>query len=328
MPDYSSLISSESSSPVPNPLQGSIRRRSGASKWSALSRKSSTGSQQATSCRSWNVHDTEATGANGGVFTTASSPSSNASHFTAIPTRSHRSSLISHAYPRQRESRPTLSSVPSLTKNTIDDDDTFPLKAHRNSDLSSSRPSDAPMVEESSAISQFSMKVLLLAKQMSSKAHSGLVTLHRTVMSLQNLRLPSHNPSKSPPPKSRLESIPSSGPQPVLSMTDKLTQKWPRPRSLRSMPPELRGGLYSSFGRRGLKEVGDWSQGNMEAALRDSQGLGVEKVGQWTLHKWCLLASVTTVFLLGLTFLVFSLLTWFAGESASYCASDSLHIST
>ncbi|KAI9457665.1 hypothetical protein F5148DRAFT_1277016 [Russula earlei] len=35
-------------------------------------------------------------------------------------------------------------------------------------------------------------------------------------------------------------------------------------------------------------------------------------VGQWTLHKWCLLASVTTVFLLGLTCLVVSLLTWFA----------------
>ncbi|KAF8460466.1 hypothetical protein DFH94DRAFT_633952 [Russula ochroleuca] len=50
----------------------------------------------------------------------------------------------------------------------------------------------------------------------------------------------------------------------------------------------------------------------MEAALRDSRGLGVNWVGQWTLHKWCLLASVTTVFLLGLTCLVFSLLTWFA----------------
>ena len=334
MPDYSCLVRSESSSPLPTPLQGSIRRRSGASRWSTLSRKASTDSQQVTSqvtsCRSWNAHDTEADGANRGVFTTASSPSSNASHFTAIPTRSQRSSLISHAYPRQRESRPTLSSVPSFTKSTIDYGDTFQRGAHRESNvnLSSSRSPDAPMVEEPSATSQFSMKVLLLAKQMASKARSGLVTLHRTALSLQNLRLPSHNPSKSPPPKSRLESILGSDPQPILSMTDKLTQKWPRPRSLRSIPPELRGDLYSSNGRWGLKGVGDWNQGNMEAALRESQGLGIDRVGQWTPHKWCLLASVTTVFLLGLTFLVFSILTWFAGESVSHCTSDRIHIST
>jgi hypothetical protein len=331
MPDYSSLVRSESSSPVPTLLQGSIRRRSGAYKWSTLSRKASTGSQQATSCRSWNTHDTEADGPNGRVFTTASSPSPNASHFTTIPTRSHRSSLASShldAYPRQREFRPTLSSATSLTKSTSDYDDTFQLRAHWNSDdnLSSSRLSAAPLAEGSSAISQFSMKLLLLARQVPPKAHSGLVSLRRKVLSLHKLRLPSYNPSKSPPPKSRLGSIPGtgSGPQPVLSMADKLTQKWPRPRSLRSMPPELRAGVYSSNGRWGLKGVGGWSQGNMEVALRDSQGLGVDRVGQWTLQKWCLLASVTTVFLLGLTFLVFSILTWFAGKSASYCTSDVL----
>ncbi|KAH9033638.1 hypothetical protein EDB85DRAFT_1864300 [Lactarius pseudohatsudake] len=55
----------------------------------------------------------------------------------------------------------------------------------------------------------------------------------------------------------------------------------------------------------------------MEAALRDSQGLGINRVGQWTSHKWCLLASVITVFLLGLTFLVFSILTWFAAYPAA-----------
>ncbi|KAN0130239.1 hypothetical protein V8E53_011996 [Lactarius tabidus] len=321
MPDYSSIVRSESSSPVPTLLQGSIRRRSGAYKWSTLLRKASTGSQQATSCRSWNTHDTKADHPNGRVFTTASSPSPNASHFTAIPTRPHRSSLISShldAYPRQRECRPTLSSATSLTESTIDYDDTFQLKAHQNSDenLSSSRLPAAPLAGESSGISQFSMKVLFLAKQIPPKAHSGLVSLRRKVLSLQNLHLPSYNPSKSPPPKSLLGSSPDSGPQPVLSMADKLTQKWPRPRSLRSMPPELRRDLYSN-GRWGLKGVGGWSQGNMEAALRDSQGLGVDRVGQWTLHKWCLLASVTTVFLLGLTFLVFSILTWFAAYPAA-----------
>jgi hypothetical protein len=328
MPDYSSIVRSESSSPVPTLLQGSIRRRSGAYKWSTLSRKASTGSQQATSCRSWNTHDTKADHPNGRVFTTASSPSPNASHFTAIPTRPHRSSLISShldAYPRQRECRPTLSSAASLTKSTIDYDDPVQLKAHRNSDdnLSSYRLPAAPLVEESSAISHLSMKVLLLAKQIPPKALSGLVSLRRKVLSLQKLRLLSYNPAKSPPTKSRLGSSPDSGPRPVLSMADKLTQKWPRPRSLRSIPPELRRDLGSN-GRWGLKGVGGWSQGNMAAALRDSQGLGVDRVGQWTLHKWCLLASVTTVFLLGLTFLIFSILTWFAGKSASYCVYDSL----
>jgi len=62
----------------------------------------------------------------------------------------------------------------------------------------------------------------------------------------------------------------------------------------------------------------------MEAVFRDSQGLGINRVGQWTLQKWCLLASVTTVCLLGLTFLTFSVLTWFAGTSQSNCTSDSL----
>ncbi|KAI0292430.1 hypothetical protein BC826DRAFT_1092120 [Russula brevipes] len=50
----------------------------------------------------------------------------------------------------------------------------------------------------------------------------------------------------------------------------------------------------------------------MEAILRDSRGLGTNWVGQWTKQKWCLLASVTTVFLLGLSSFVLSVLTWFA----------------
>jgi hypothetical protein len=309
MPDYPGLVRSGSSSPSSSTLlQGSIRRRSGAHKRSTLSRKASTESQQATSR---DAQNTEAGGPNARPFATAPSPSPNASHFTAIPARSHRSHL--GPYPRQRERRPTLSSATSVTTSAIDYDDTFQSKARTNSD---DNLVSAPMIEESSSI----MKMLLFAKQMPSKAHSGLVALRRKVLSLPKPRFPTYNPSKSPSPKSRLGSIPGS----FLTTADKLTQKWPRPRSLRSIPPEFRGDLNPSNRPWGLKRVGGWNQGNMEATLRDSQGLGIDRVGQWTLHKWCLLASVTTVFLLGLTFLVFSILTWFAGESASYCASESL----
>ena len=319
MPDYPSLVLTESPTPTSTLSQGSIRRRSGAYKSSTLSRQVSTGSQQTTNCRSWNAQDTETDGPNGHAFATTSFSSPNASHFTAIPTRSHRSSLISShlgPYPRQRECWPTLASTASFTKSTIDHDDSFQLKAHLDSDddLASPRLPATPVAEVSSAFSQFFMKILLFVKEMPPKAHSGLVSFRRKVLSFPTLRLPTYDPSKSPPPKKG--SIPDSEPKLLLTMADKLTEKWPRPRSLRSMPPDIRGGRYSSNGQWGLKRVGGWSQGNMEAALRDSQGLGVDRVGQWTLHKWCLLASVTTVFLLGLTFLVFSILTWFTGKSA------------
>jgi hypothetical protein len=67
---------------------------------------------------------------------------------------------------------------------------------------------------------------------------------------------------------------------------DKLTHKWPRPRSSRSGAPCLRS--TNPFLPRILRELrgaGGWSQGHMEAILRDSQGLGINWVGQWTYHK-------------------------------------------
>ncbi|KAH9014969.1 hypothetical protein EDB84DRAFT_1443619 [Lactarius hengduanensis] len=316
MPDYSSLVRSEASPPASSTLlKGSIRRRSGTHKRSTLSRKASTGSQQTTSYHYWDPQDTETGGPNARTFATAPSPSPNVSHFTAIPARSHRSSLISShpgPYPRQRERRPT-----SVTTSTIDCDSSFHSKAHPNSDddIASSGLPAAPAAEVSSGVSQFSMKVLSFVKQMPFKAHLGLGSLRRKVL---KLRFSSYNPSRSPSPKGRLGFPPGSAPkQPFLTAADKLTQKWPRPRSLRSIPSEFRRDFYSSNVLWGPKRAEGWSQGNMEAALRDSQGLGINRVGQWTPHKWCLLASVITVFLLGLTFLVFSILTWFAAYPAA-----------
>jgi hypothetical protein len=163
-------------------------------------------------------------------------------------------------------------------------------------------------------------------------ARSSLIRFHRKFDSLPNARLPIFNSTKPPSPKSRsglsrvLTGASATG---SLSAADKFTHKWPQPRSSRSMPPGLRlrtGPFSTRPGRlRELKGVGSWGQDNMEAILRDSRGLGINWAGQWTLHKWCLLAGVTTVFLLGLTCLVFSLLTWFAGESARaifFCRYD------
>jgi hypothetical protein len=167
---------------------------------------------------------------------------------------------------------------------------------------------------------------------MSSMAHSSMVSIRRKALSHPKPTLPAFNSIGSASPKSRLGSsraLVGASPNPFLSTADKLTQKWPPPRSLRSVPPGLRADLCSPHRLCELEGAGGLSHGNMEAALRDSQGLGIDWMGQWTLHKWCLLASVTTVFLLGLSCLVFSVLTWYAGESTNRqsCEYDNLSCS-
>ncbi|KAI0754466.1 hypothetical protein C8Q80DRAFT_1094302 [Daedaleopsis nitida] len=49
------------------------------------------------------------------------------------------------------------------------------------------------------------------------------------------------------------------------------------------------------------------------SVLEDGHGLGIERVGTWTLHKWCLVLSVCTVLVYAGAGLVCSLLTWFRG---------------
>lgn len=79
------------------------------------------------------------------------------------------------------------------------------------------------------------------------------------------------------------------------STTDKFTQKFPRPRALRGM----------SFS--------DGPPSNMSVLLEEGAGLGFERVDRWTLHKWCLVLSVCTVFVYGTAGLVCAVLTWFRG---------------
>ena len=317
MPEYSTLFRSSSQAPS-NHTQCSIRPRSGARISPLSSPKAPAISGQTAGYRLPGVpQDAEAGHSNG--HATASSPS----HFTAIPARSHRSSIASHHGLRRPPSHPV---TPTMTK--VDDSfSSIGLLDADDNTIASSRPSATPIAPISTSYSsQLSVNIQLLAKQASSLSRSGLVFLYRKIFSLPNARLPIFNSHKPLSLKSRPgpgQALTGANAKPPMSAVDKLTHKWPRPRSYRSIPPELHTNPLSPRHLREPKGAAGSNLRNIEAILQESQGLGVNWIGQWTPHKWSLLASVTTVFLLGLTFLVFSLLTWFAGESVVVSTSAS-----
>jgi len=309
MPDYSTLLHSSSQS---RSIQKSVRRRSGAQQ-SSPSPTASTGSQQTVGYHhppDAPQNQNTAAGYWHG-YATALSPSG-ASHFTPVPVRSHQSSVVS--------SRPgptvTSRSAASTTTKRGDTPSLFvvvPLDA--NDDTVTSSTSQATLVAVS-YLSQISTNIQASAKRLSALARSGLVFLHRKYGFLSNAQLPTYNANKPPSPNSRSGLNRALTDARALSTADKFTYKWPQPRTSRSIPLGIRANHFSARRMRELKGAGGWSQGNIEAILHESRGLGINGVGQWTWHKWCLLASVTTVFLLGLTCLVVSLLTWFASESS------------
>ncbi|KAI0930990.1 hypothetical protein AcV7_005022 [Taiwanofungus camphoratus] len=84
---------------------------------------------------------------------------------------------------------------------------------------------------------------------------------------------------------------------PSLSTSDKFTHKFPRPRSVRTLTlPSSRAGPKSAFAATMLEE---------------GEGLGMERIDRWTLHKWCLLLSLCTVFVYGSAGLACAIMTWF-----------------
>ena len=321
MPDYSTLLRSSSQAPSSR-TQLSIRHRSGAYQSSLSSPKASTTSRHTVDHHSPNLLRDAEVGHSNGHETASASSQSNGSHFTAIPARSRRSSVVSSQFGQHRSSSHlATSTITATTTKSGDDSLSFKPPLDVSDDtitLPICQPTTTSVVALSTSyFSQFSINIQLLAKQMSSLAHSALTSLRqkRTLFSLSNnsrlLSLPITSDSSNRPSFPKRDF----GLERALSPADKLTHKWPRPRSSRSMVPWLYNtNPFSPRSLRGLRGAGDWSQGHMEAVLRDSRGLGVNWVGQWTLHKWCLLASVTTVFLLGLTCLVFTSLTWFAGK--------------
>jgi hypothetical protein len=328
MPHYSTLHRSSSQVPSAH-SQRSIRRRSGAYQSSVSSPKTSTASRHIVSPDLPRDAQVEQSNSHATATATATASSqSNGSHFTAIPARSRRESIVSS---RSGPHRPSLFPATSTltTKAWIDDGNDgslsfiAPPPDVRNDPaaLPTCNPPTTPLatLSSNSYFSQVTTNIQHLAKHMSSLAHSALSSLRQKRRSFplpnpRNLSLPISFDSNNIPPSSKN----SFGLERGLTPADKLTHKWPRPRSSRSAAPWLRS--TNPFLPRSLRELrgaGGWSQGHMEAVLRDSRGLGINWVGQWTFHKWCLLASVTIVFILGLTCLVFSLLTWFAGKSTS-----------
>ncbi len=318
MQDYSTLHRSSSQAPSTH-TQRSIRHRSGAYQ-SSPAPKSSTGSRRIADSHPPDVPRGAETGHSNNHTTATASSQSNGSHFTAIPARSRRSSIVSS---RSGLPRPSLC-PPTSAMTTKTDDDSFslmpPLDVRNDTvTLPTSNTPTTPLATLSkSYFSQVTTNMQLLPKRMSSLAYSALTSLRQKGLGKtfssdsRLLGLPTISDSNNELPSSKNRF----GLERGLTPGDKLTHKWPRPRSSRSAAPWIRS--TNPFLPRGLHEfrgVGGWSQSHMEAILRESRGLGINWVGQWTLHKWCLLASVTIVFLLGLTCLVFSLLTWFAGKS-------------
>ena len=88
-----------------------------------------------------------------------------------------------------------------------------------------------------------------------------------------------------------------------LSTSSKFTQKWPKPLSMRSV--EQRTSVRKRD--RGLTQL--------TAELKDSSGLGMDRIERWNLAKWSLLVSLITVFSYGSAALLCAILTWFRSGS-------------
>jgi hypothetical protein len=93
---------------------------------------------------------------------------------------------------------------------------------------------------------------------------------------------------------------------PSIGTTNKFTHKWPIPKSVsyESQPKEL-------------KDVRLRPNQSPASALEDGQGLGSSRAAHWTVFKWCLLLSVTTLFAYGAAGLICALMTWFKSQSTS-----------
>ena len=79
-----------------------------------------------------------------------------------------------------------------------------------------------------------------------------------------------------------------------FSTSDKFTQKFPRPRAMRGLTvPDVRA----------------------PTILEEGEDIVIERVDRWTLHKWCLVASVCTVFVYGTAGLACAVLTFFRGTT-------------
>lgn len=108
-------------------------------------------------------------------------------------------------------------------------------------------------------------------------------------------------PSKNSIDSGRASLIPS------INTTHKFTDKWPRPKSLRT----------HSFMD---SDVSNSPNQTDAALLEEGQGPKMQNTEKWTVHKWCLLVSLLTVFSYGFVCLMCAVLTWLNGESCNSSA--------
>lgn len=86
------------------------------------------------------------------------------------------------------------------------------------------------------------------------------------------------------------ETLTNNRPPLVPAPSSNWTQKWPKPR----LNPRSLGGLVT--------------------AVKESDGLGLDKPDKWTTHKWVLLMSILIGFGYSSVGLGYAMLTWFRGE--------------
>ena len=97
---------------------------------------------------------------------------------------------------------------------------------------------------------------------------------------------------------------------PSIGTTNKFTHKWPTPKNVSYELP-----------LKNFKDVRPTTGLHLNeppaSALEDGQGLGSSHTARWTVFKWCLLLSATTILAYGATGLICALMTWSKSQSTS-----------
>lgn len=95
---------------------------------------------------------------------------------------------------------------------------------------------------------------------------------------------------------------------PSIRTTDKFTNKWPRPQSLKVPNVDRSGPRWEN--RKGIKMIRE-----TVSELEDGYGLGLDQIDRWTGFKWCLMISVVIVLCYGSAAMICAILTCFRSTS-------------
>lgn len=90
--------------------------------------------------------------------------------------------------------------------------------------------------------------------------------------------------------------------------TEKFTQKWPEPKFMKHLKRSRLKPDKSQYDKLALGP-------EQLVALSDAEiGLGLERIGQWSRSKWCLILSVLTVLGYSIAALTYSVVTWYQSK--------------